>query len=198
MSANANRQGGTNAFKQGILKRPLPPVTVFTFQPAGTGVLVESTATLRMRGLSPNLNIIISAGIVQTGSRVNVEANYPPLPGSLKVTPYQQCADGTILYLKDLTLAPQILPASYTLGPGLLIGATADNPQYGVNIADGAIIRTTVDPAPYAPLNLSGTIIVAITATYNGDWWDTETISQMISQLTIDSCTPIPIATAGV
>jgi len=197
MSANANRQGGTNSYKQGVLKRPLPPVTVFSFQPAGTGVAVETTAKLRLRGLSPNFNVIVSAGIVQAGGSVNVEPQYPPLPGSLKVTPYQQTADGTILYLKDLTLAPQILPASYTLGPGLNIGATADNPDYGVNIADGAIIRVTVDPAPYLPLTLSGTIIVAVTATYNGDWFDIQTIEQMISQLTIDSGTPIPIATAG-
>ncbi len=197
MSSNVARQGGTGSFKQGILKRPLPPVTVFTFKPAGTGVAVETTAKLRLRGLSPNLNVIVSAGIVLAGNQVNVEPFYPPLPGSMKVTPYQQTADGSILYLKDLTLAPAILPASYTLGPGLNIGATADNPDYGVNLADGAIIRVTIDPAPYEALTLDGTVIVAVTATYNGDWWDVETISNMISNLTIDAGTPIPIATAG-
>lgn len=197
MSKNTSRQGGTTSYQQGVLKRPLPVVTAFLFDNFPDGfITAPKTAKFRLRGLSPNFNLQIAAGIISSAS--NDTPNYPALPGTLKVTPYVQTADGDILYLKTLTLAPQVLPASYALGPGLLIGATADNPEYGNNLADGAVVEVEIDPAQYATLNIYGRCVVAITATYNGDWWDIETISNMISQLTIDSVTPLKIQTAGV
>jgi len=198
MSKNTSRQGGSTSYQQGNLKRPLPVVTVALFDNFADGfITTPKTATARIRGITPNMNVQIAAGIILGAS--NQQPLYPPLPGTLKVTPYVMTADGEILYLKSLTLAPQVLPASYSLGPGLLIGATADNPDYGTSLCDGAIVEVEIDPAQYATsVGMYGRCVVAITATYNGQWWDIETFSNLVSQLTIDACTPLKVQTPGV
>jgi hypothetical protein len=199
MSRTSARSGSTEGYKYGNLTRKLEWVTVFSLDNwAGFDVVTDPTLTrLRLNGINPNLYISISAGISLVGS--NKVPAYPALPGTLKVTPYQLADSGEVLYLKDLTIAPATLPACYTLGPGLGLASTADNPNFGAQLADAALIEVDIDPAQYTLFNVGGPakIVVAVEATYNGQWWDTDTIEYLLGKLALQGTNSQFVITTG-
>lgn len=200
MSSNSSRSGSTEGYKYGNLTRKLEWLTIYALDNwAGfPDILVaETTTRVRLNGINPNLSICISAGITLLGS--NAQPAYPALPGTLRVTPYMTSNDGDILYLKDLTIAPATIPAAYTLGPGLNLAATADNPNFGAQLADAALIEVEADPAQYTLFNVGGPakIVVTVEATYNGQWWDTAAIEYLLGKLVLQGTNSQKIVTTG-
>ena len=199
MARNSDRQGGADSWKYGVLKRPLPPITLiqfgnFTFdEPQLLGS--EAVLTVRLHGVNANLALSIAAAIVLEGS--NQKPDYIPLPGTLSVIPWTHTANGDYLYMDPLTISPKPLPAWFAMGVGTSVGGTAGNPDFGSPLADGCDINLTIDGAEYDGTEIQGQVMLQVTATYNGNWWDIDTIMKLFGDLRMDQPTKYRIRTSG-
>jgi len=196
MSRTTQRQGGTGSYKEGNLKRPLQEVNAFNLGPgAGAGTTGLKTARLNLQGITPNLSVLITVGLAGQGNRDM--PSYPALPGTCKVIPYTMTTNGQVIYQKPLTIAPQVLPASYALAPGMRIGDDGAHTNLGSNMCDGCLIEIEVSADEYANTGVVGNIICAVTAHYTGPWWDIDAIQNMLGYLNISNADPVFIQTGG-
>lgn len=200
MPDNASSTGGASAWKEGILKTPLAPILAFDVGLFGApgeqgSIATETTMRLRLNGLDPNLTIAIAAAFTPTENAAVI----PPAPdaASLRVRPFFRMPNGEYLFMRDLTLAPLVLPASVALGAGFRQGGEPVSIDYGIALGDGADIFITADPAIWNGTNLVGSIKVLITAWYTGPWWDIQAITKLMGALKVDQVDPKRIATGG-
>ena len=200
MPENASSTGGASAWKEGILKRPLAPILIYDVGLFGSpgeqgSIAIETSLRLRLNGVDPNLTIAIAAAFTPTDNSPVI----PPAPNAaqLRVRPWFRMPNGEYLFMRDLTLAPLVLPASLALGSGFRQGGEPVEIDYGIALGDGADIFITADPAVWADTGLVGSIKVLITAWYTGPWWDVQAISKLMGALKVDQVDPKRIATGG-
>lgn len=196
MSRTVSRAGGTTAYKEGVLKRPLDIVNVFSLGPSGgSGDNNSYVQRLWLQGLSPNLSVVATFALAGQGNRDM--PTYPALPGSVRCTPYTMTTSGQVLFQKPLTLVPETLPAAFGFGPGMRIGSDGANPENGTNLCDGCAFDVMLDASQYNNTNINGNIICAVTAHYTGSWWDIDAIENLLGYLNIINTDPKFIQTGG-
>ncbi len=196
MSLTSSRQGETTSWVYGGLRRRLPAGTAFTFVNGGEGgASGVITKRCRLLGVNTLLNIGIAAAIVADEGRAKVI--YPALPGTINVIPFVKPPDTGFLFMQPLSFVPQNIPRMFVLAAGFDPNG-GPFPLEGVNglgFCDGADIEITVDAAQYVGAKLDGDLVLQVTADYNGHWWDTATISNLLGGLSVTELKPDKINT---
>jgi hypothetical protein len=174
---------GTEGWKEGNLRRYLQSVALFELDPTTTpGENV--TRELWLTGLSGNLKLQISVGMIREGDDGNS-------------TPYVWPADGGTVQLYPTTKFPDVGQRRVFLRPVFQDPTDVTNtneplPQelpFGwegaFTMADDVMIEVTLNAAAFASTALTGQVVVQVVVEYNGAWWDIAAISRAMGKVNL-------------
>ena len=185
-------KGGTTGFRKGDLARNLDPVTAFIMTNVGSGLntgILEQR--IRLKGVSQNLTISVGANLVPPSGTDQIEL--PVLPGTIAAYPAMKHPDSDYVFGRPLKLVAPNIPYQYMFGGGFVSGGDDGIACFG----DIVEFRIVVDADQYVSGGIAGSLKLSCHAEYTGSWWNPDTISRLLGDLTFEDCTPIIIETGG-
>lgn len=187
------REGGTDTFKVGSLKRRLPAIILATLdssQSSDHGVVDQQIV---LKNLSGTLKVQIAASFTSVDGLTPISPDLVPAgAATLQLTPAVLTPNGGKIFLRPVFQDPTASPNSNNPLPQDLPFGWEFTTE-----ADEVYISVSMDNDLFGGSNLDGQIVVAATVEYNGSWWSTEAIKYAISQVQMTTCNPPLFGTAA-
>jgi len=192
----STRQGGSKSWQVGSLKRRLPAVR-FANLVLGDPSTGFATATLKLTGLSGNLDVQIAGGFVTADGTLLRPAQIMPGGVTMQLTPVNNFGDAGRMMLRPVFQDPTLPintnnPLPVDLPFGWEFSTECD--EVWIDLVCNRNWNPFLGYPPFTP----ATAIIEVTIEYNGEWQNIEAIETAIGQVNLtDSTVPIIIGVVG-
>lgn len=184
MSRNSQ---GTDGFRHGSLKRHVNTVRLVQFDDTSVAnVTGDARFTLLLKNLNDSLNFQVSVAIYNDDNTpfkpddgtASETGDYPLAPGVVQLVPVTNYPDAPKTWLRPVFQ-----------NPANVLNENDPLPQdipFGWNDAaetDEVEVVVVIPRSSYAGTGIKGALVAQAMVEYNGQWWDVDAISNMLSQV---------------
>lgn len=192
---SGTKQGSTDTFKVGSLKRRLDPITIALLNTvAPTDSVDRFAARLLLTGLNTDLTVHVAVAITNDNQTPIEPANYPVNPGTIQLIPRVIPPGAPPMWLRQVFQDPAAVDnKNHPLAMDIPFGWSFE-PEG----ADEVIIDLACTAGAYIHSQIVGQLVVQVTVEYTGTWWDTKAIMYALGQVRLSGAPdPRVIDTGG-
>jgi hypothetical protein len=186
---------GTEGWKEGNLRRYLQSVAIFQLHPENGGI--DAVSRLWLTGLSGNLKVQISCGMLPAGDGSNnTPFAWPPGGGNIQLYPCTKFPD---VGQRHVFLRPVFQdPTNVTNTNAPLPQELPFGWEGAFTLADDVMIEVNMVATNFAGTALTGSVVVQVVVEYNGAWWDIAAIARAMGKVNLTGAgNPAPFGTGG-